>query len=142
MSTPWTHVALSLASSGSPVADKVAVGAQIVYTVKIDAHEAYGAEVDLKFDNTRLTVVGISDGTTFTEHPDKCRLSTVVEANTDGKVAFCGKRPRHQRHGADRDAGDIPGQGGGGRAAEPGRDHRSFRDGPRPPPAPTFTPVR
>ena len=59
--TPWTHVGLSMVSSVSPVLNKVAVGAQIKYTIKMDAREVWGADFDLAFDKTKLSVVSIAN---------------------------------------------------------------------------------
>jgi len=87
--TPWTHVGLSMVSSVSPVLNKVAVGAQIKYTIKMAASEVWGADFDLAFDNTKLSVVSITNSGTFQQQND-CKLSTPTQANTDGAISFCG----------------------------------------------------
>ena len=89
--TPWTHVALSMASSDSPQADEVGVGHQIKYTVKMDAREVWGADFDLEFDKAKLEVVSISNSGTFDQNT-QCKLSTVLEANISGEISFCGDR--------------------------------------------------
>jgi len=87
---PWTHVALFTdwvsGAGSSPVTHKVAVGSHIMYEVKMDAWKVYGADFDLKFDQTLLNVVLVSDDGLFT-HQDDCNLSY---DNATGVVSFCG----------------------------------------------------
>jgi parallel beta-helix repeat protein len=87
--TPWTQVALSMASSGSPVADQMAEGYQITYTVKLDAKEVVAADFDLSFDTTKLTVVSIADSGLFT-HTGSCDIAGVADINASGVISFCG----------------------------------------------------
>jgi hypothetical protein len=88
---PWTHVVVFMESSGSPLPDKVTVGSEIVYTVKMDAAEVYGADFDLNFDNTVLEVQSITDGGLF-QHVGGCGISSVVDANASSQISFCGQR--------------------------------------------------
>ena len=87
---PHTHASLSAVSSGSPVADKVAVGAQITYTVRIAAAELYGADFDLDFDQTKLQVVSLNNSGAFPT-AGSCALDSVSTANTNGAISFCGQ---------------------------------------------------
>ena len=88
--TPWTHVEVLMESSGSLKPDKVRVGYQIDYTVKMDAQEAWGADFDMSFDNTLLSVVSITDLGNFDQHPGLCTVSTPAQANSSGIISFCG----------------------------------------------------
>ncbi|MBN2550422.1 MAG: right-handed parallel beta-helix repeat-containing protein, partial [Anaerolineales bacterium] len=87
---PWTHAALSMVYSGSPVPDKVGVGSQISYNIQIDAARLYGADFDLAFDNTLLSVVSITNSGLLTQASPGCALSTPAEANASGVISFCG----------------------------------------------------
>ena len=88
---PWTHVALSMVSSGSPQSDEVAEGYQIAYTVQMDASEVWGADFDLNFPTGSLEAVSITDAGLF-DHQGTCDVSTVAEANAAGAISFCGQR--------------------------------------------------
>jgi hypothetical protein len=88
--TPWTHVDLSLATSGTPVADKVALNDLITYQIVMDAEEVYGADFTFDFDETYLTVDSITDSGLFA-HPGTCDVSSVAEANANGAIDFCGQ---------------------------------------------------
>ena len=89
--TPWTHVSLSMVSSGSPVANKVGVGQQITYTVKMDAAQVFGADFDLNFSTANLSVVSITNSGAFGQNLS-CGLSTPSQANASGVISFCGDR--------------------------------------------------
>ena len=82
---PWTHVGLSMVSSGSPVANKVGVGEQITYTIKMDAANVFGAVFDLNYDSSKLSVVSATNGGSFSQDY-LCTLDTA----TPGVVSFCG----------------------------------------------------
>ena len=85
--TPWTYVALSMVSSGSPVANKVGEGYQITYTINMDAAEVFGADFDLNYDSTKLSVVSATNAGSFTQR-ELCTINTA----TPGIVSFCGSR--------------------------------------------------
>ena len=63
--TPFTHVALSLATSTTPVLNTVVIGNNIVVTVKADLANVTGATFDLAYDKDKLEVVSIVDGSVF-----------------------------------------------------------------------------
>jgi hypothetical protein len=86
--TPWNYVELSMTSSGSPVANKVAEGSTITYTVSMDAQYVRGADFDLNFDETKLQVNSVTNLGIFDEEPG-CELTV---DNTNGFVSFCGER--------------------------------------------------
>jgi len=87
--TPWTHVGLSVSYSvgSSPVANKVGEGYKITYNIKMDAAEVFGADFDLNYDSTKLSVVLATNGGSFTPR-DLCTINTA----TPGVVSFCGSR--------------------------------------------------
>ncbi|MBN2551070.1 MAG: right-handed parallel beta-helix repeat-containing protein, partial [Anaerolineales bacterium] len=88
---PWTHAALLMVYSGSPVPDRVGVGSQITYDIQIDAARLFGADFDLAFNRTLLSVVSITNSGLFTQALPGCALSTPAEANASGVISFCGQ---------------------------------------------------
>ncbi len=63
---PWTHVDVSLLSSGSPWANQVVSGQTITYAVKANVWNANSADVTLKYP-ANLTYVSSSASGTFNE---------------------------------------------------------------------------
>lgn len=92
--TPCTHAALSIVSSGTQQAGRVLVGQEITYSVRLTAAEVYGADFSISFAPVfpYVDIVSINDGALFTP-AEPCRLSTVAEATAAGGVVrFCGYR--------------------------------------------------
>ncbi|MBN2551069.1 MAG: right-handed parallel beta-helix repeat-containing protein [Anaerolineales bacterium] len=94
--TPWTHVALGMTYSGSPVPDVVGVGSQITYTIWMDAAQAMGADFTLIYSDTLLSLVSLTDMGTFDQHPGTCLLNSP----SAGVIHFCGFRFSTPANGA------------------------------------------
>jgi hypothetical protein len=105
--TPWNYVELSMTSSGSPVAEKVAEGATITYTIYIDAQSVQGADFDLNFDETKLQVNSVTNVGSFTQNAS-CELTF---DNSTGVVSFCGDQGTSALTGQDQAVFEVEFQG-------------------------------
>jgi hypothetical protein len=85
---PFTHAAGDMLSSDSPIADKVAVGQTIVYTIRMDAANLTGADFDVTFDNSKVQVNSVTMMGAFPQQAvGSCDLTF---DNPNGVIHFCG----------------------------------------------------
>jgi len=87
--TPWTHVSLSMTSSGSPIANNVTVGGTITYTIAMDAQQVMGVDFALLYPASKLSVVSTTIGSVWGG-------TGTLDTTQPGKIAFHGTAPLNQ----------------------------------------------
>ncbi|MHC1739937.1 MAG: right-handed parallel beta-helix repeat-containing protein [Anaerolineaceae bacterium] len=83
---PWTHVDVSMTSSGTPWANRVLPGYTITYTVKGNFQNAMGADFKLLYPSSLLSVSSTSMGSYFTIPA----TTNVLDTTTAGVISFAG----------------------------------------------------
>ncbi len=87
-STPYTHAAPGMISSGTPVANVVGLGYDITYNVFVDANELWGVEFEMSFDPAVVQVVSVTNGGVFAPISEACSLTY---NNSTGVIHYCGQ---------------------------------------------------
>ena len=90
---PFTHVALSLVSSGAPWANQVVKGSTISYAVKANLVNINAADFVLKYDKDLLSVASVVAGTDFVGLPtddDPLTYANLVDSSVAGQLHFRG----------------------------------------------------
>jgi len=83
---PWTHVDLSMVSTGTPWLDNVLPGYTITYTVSGNFVNAMGADFDLAYPTELLTLTSTTEGTAFSPVSG----TSVLDTATAGTISFAG----------------------------------------------------
>ncbi|MHC1739938.1 MAG: hypothetical protein AB9897_02375 [Anaerolineaceae bacterium] len=83
---PYTHVDVSMTSSGTPWANRVLPGYTITYTVKGNFQNAMGADFKLLYPSSLLSVSSTSMGSYFTIPA----TTNVLDTTTAGVISFAG----------------------------------------------------
>ena len=84
--SPWTHVDLSMASTGTPWLNNVLPGYTITYTVSGNFVNAMGADFDLTYPASLLTLTSTTEGTAFSPVSG----TSVLNTDTEGTISFTG----------------------------------------------------